>query len=264
MWIPGSFVFWCCRIHEKWKSGAAKLHTDTADYHKIVDSIKLVSPPLKNTSSPDSVGFKMWRGGGFSVLKGYYWALLPAAPVLWLLMEAGCDRLQCIEPSEPSFMLKNGERLAVKSIHKLPAGSTVKAVDVTGRLTNGRRPSRSPLTQQAEGKQRSVQLPHPSPSPIRQTARCVYLRTADQRLLNITKAKSIIHKRDKRLPLPIFEETFPVRRRSTSLFWPSAAFIKASVLLRPLLRERRISDMRSSRKWSHTAGSIHPSTLMRS
>lgn len=37
-------------------------------------------------------------------------------------------------------MLKNGERLPVKSIHKVPAGSTAKAVEVTGRLTNGRRP----------------------------------------------------------------------------------------------------------------------------
>lgn len=35
-----------------------------------------------------------------------------------------------------------------------------------------------------------------SPSPISQTAPSVYLGTADLRLLNITKAKIITHKRD--------------------------------------------------------------------
>lgn len=58
-------------------------------------------------------------------------------------MEAGShgyNWLRRIKPSEPSFMLKNGERLPVKSIHKVPAGSTAKAVEVTGRLTNGRQP----------------------------------------------------------------------------------------------------------------------------
>ena len=214
---------------KKWSS--VKLHTDTADYHKIVDSIKLASPPLINTSFLHSVGFKMWRGGGFSVLKGYYWALLPAAPVLWLLMEAGCDRLQRIEPSEPSFMLKNGERLPVKSIHKLPAGSTVKAVDVTARLTNGRRPPGARWLSRLRGNGARFPPPHPSPPPISQTARWVYLRTADQRLLNSTKAKSIIHKRDKRLLLPVFEETFPVPSAEYItffffFFWPSVAFIK--------------------------------------
>lgn len=51
--------------------------------------------------------------------------------------------------------------------------------------------------------------PRPPLFPIRQTARCVYLGTADQRLLNISKVKSIIHEGDKRLLLgigPIFEE----------------------------------------------------------
>lgn len=68
--------------------------------------------------------------------------------------------------------------------------------------------SGSPLTQRALPA-RSEHLPPPPPFPIRQTARCVYLGTADQRLLNISKVKSIIHEGDKRLLLgigPIFEE----------------------------------------------------------
>ena len=129
----------------------------------------------------------------------YAWALLPATPVLWLLMEAGShgySRPVCIEPSEPSFMLKNGERLPVKSIHKLPAGSPVEAVEVTGRLTNGRRPPGDRWLSTFPGEGNSAPLPHHSRSPITKTARCVYLGTADQRVLNITKAKSIIHKRE--------------------------------------------------------------------
>ena len=74
--------------------------------------------------------------------------------------------LQCIEPSEPSFMLKNWERLPVKSIYKLPAGSTVKAVEVTGQLTNGQRcqvPADSAVSLWRE--QLSV-TPPPPPHPL--------------------------------------------------------------------------------------------------
>lgn len=92
-------------------------------------------------------------------------------------------------------MLKNGERLPVKSIHKLPAGCAAKPVEVTGRLTNGRRARSSPLTQHAPPVREPAPLCLPSlPSPISQAPPRPYLGTADQRLLNISKAKSIIHK----------------------------------------------------------------------
>lgn len=171
-------------------------------------------------------------------------------------------------------MLKNGERLPVKSIHKLPAGSTVRAVEVTGRLTNGRRPpgARWLSTFPRWRKQRSVMLPHPSPSPISQTALCVYLGTADQRLLNITKAKSIIHKWDKR------SQCRHVCRRWEFSQYLKKHFLSAGITfltiggfhhskcfsVLPLLWEYQISDIKSSRKWSHTAGNVHPSRLMRS
>ncbi len=170
-------------------------------------------------------------------------------------------------------MLKNGERLPVKSIHKLPAGSTVRAVEVTGRLTNGRRPPGACWLSALPGrrKQRSAMLPHLSPSPISQSALRVYLGTADQRLLNITKAKSIIHERDKRSRCrhvcrrwefsQYLKKHFLSAGRVYHVFWPSAAFINSKCFF---LCEYQISDIKSSRKWSHTAGNIHPSRLMRS
>lgn len=139
-------------------------------------------------------------------------------------------------------------------------------------------PSRSLLTQHESRrrKQCSVMLPHPSPSPISQTARCVYLQTADQRLLNITKAKSIIHKRDKcskgwyicccwefshyliKHCWPAFRvyHIFVHRWLWSCTFW--------SVFQCPLVWKWQITDVKSSSERSYTAGRIHPSDLMRS
>lgn len=98
--------------------------------------------------------------------------------------------------------------------------------------------SGSPLTQRALPA-RSQHLPPPPPPPpfpIRQTARCVYLGTADQRLLNISKVKSIIHEGDKRLLLgigPIFEENISclLHKYVAFFFCPPMVFITACVLL---------------------------------
>lgn len=70
----------------------------------------------------------------------------------------------CTETTEPSFMVKNGESLPVKSIHKAPAGSTAEAVEATGRLTNGRRATDSAQT---PAKEAAARLPATA---IRQTA----------------------------------------------------------------------------------------------
>lgn len=64
---------------------------------------------------------------------------------------------------------------------------------------------------------------HPTPSFSHQAdslLRRVYLGTADQGLLNISKVKSVIHRGDKRSllgPGPIFEETFHACCRSMSV-----------------------------------------------
>ena len=95
-------------------------------------------------------------------------------------------------------------------------------------------PLRRPLTQHdpQQRRQCAVMLPHLSLCPISQTARCIYLQTADQRLLNITKAKSINYYRDKRSQCWHiccrweFSQYLNKHRRpafSTSHFYPSVA-----------------------------------------
>lgn len=112
---------------------------------------------------------------------------------------------------------------------------------------------------------------HPTPSFPHQadsSLHRVYLGTADQGLLNISKVKSVIHRGDKRSLLG----TGPILRKH---FMPAAgvclsvlcecffcccdlptAFITACILLRPLLREHQMWNINDQ---APQVASIHPS-----
>lgn len=156
---------------------------------------------------------------------------------------------------------------------------------LTGRLTNGQQPpgSRwlSELCQHISSiSTRLRQAPYtPSFSPTSSPSsshqadsslRRVYLGTADQGLLNISKVKSVIHRGDKRSLLgtgPIFEETFHASCRSKSVCvceWVlffffcglPTVFITVCVLLRSLLQEHQMWNINDQ---APQVAAIHPS-----
>lgn len=136
-WLrPRSFMFWCCRICEKWrKSGTVKLHRVTVGKSHRYSGTKVLLLLALFTSRPPS--------------SDYWW---------WLA------RVATAWPTEPSFKLKNGERFPAKSIHKLPAGSTVPGSGSDRPLNKWMSAPGSPLTQHVPPwqKQRSVMPPPPS------------------------------------------------------------------------------------------------------
>lgn len=88
--------------------------------------------------------------------------------------------------------------------------------------------------------------PPPPPFPIRQTARCVYLGTADQRLLNISKVKSIIHEGDKCLLLgigPIFEENISCLLHNYVRQWFSSLHVWGFFFCAQLLGEHQMPNI---------------------